>query len=503
MKYDPNSNIFNNDDDNDENQEMPFPQMQSFLITPKGPIPIPANISLEKLSKNINHGPCCSIFNGEYLIYLIDQVNEFGKILLECKRNPEYSGNKYSLFDVYQYFSKTHFLNFMLSKIFNKGIWAYEGADIQIQILHSKKDACGKMIILIQPSECPQWVFEYGSSDVHYTSYTNITSQIPSVPLISKVIKGKSYYAPVISYDVTLGFTMNTKIDFDHINLSAFYNIIIGEYINDALSTFYPGHKQNLDLVEIGEKLIRVNFKIEHVNRLMNLKIICSPAVYGSIDTNLSYKYSFIPDGHLISVNPINDRNINFGKELMAFSNKQCSSPVSQVISISTENFGIISHYCEDYYLIESFDVLFIPNRLVGSNGYSRFPELEDCPDRIFSNIDIIPSKHKEVIDYWKPKDDINIYNGTLNMKIYGFVNFIPKEILGKSYNELFEMISGELSKIIRYNRNEVNFINCYESFGICRVLIYSTSKNDTNTDNTLPDTTKNTNKKFKWFGGD
>ena len=215
MDFNPFPSDFENDEEENEGKEYPkFSGMQPFLMTPNGLIPIPNNISFDKLLHHKKIEPICSIFNGEYSIYLLSYLeNDSNRILLECKKNIEYKGNSnISLFDVYNYLNTTHFLNFLIAKKFKKCIWAYEGADIQIQIMTSDKESYSRLIIMIEPSECANWMIEYATNDIYYTTYTSMNSTIPGIPIMVKVIKGKSYYEPIISYDITLGFSMNSFI---------------------------------------------------------------------------------------------------------------------------------------------------------------------------------------------------------------------------------------------------------------------------------------------------
>lgn len=503
MEYD-DSFEFDELDDGNQNNIPNIPNMQGFLITPKGPIPINNNTLLDLMNMPRNE-PICTILNGEYVIYLVSKINDnVDRFLFECVQNSRYDKPfKYSLFDAYEYLNTTHFLNFLLSRKFGKNIWAYEGISLQMQIFDSKKESYSKIMIMVEPSDCADWVSKYSMNDMYSEKITKQINAISGIPIIATIIKSKSYYTPLMTFDINFGLNTKSDVNFDSIHLSNFYNIFIKEFIEDAKSTFYFGYKHLDHIRDLGERLIRVNFDISCSNKIMNIRLICTPSVYINNISKKLHNYSFTSSGHLISTSPINDDTIENGQELMPFANNICSSKHSQLITLTIYNRGAVSQYCEDYVLFESLDILCTQERLL-FNANDKFAKTKNYEkNRIFSSIYTIPSKHDGVANFWKVLDSINITLEEFHMEILGFINFNTPMIIGMKYSEMIPNIYDEIQEIYDidvsdFANDNIKVMTCYETVDICRVMIYTLNKSNT------PDKySKKNKKKFRLFGGE
>lgn len=500
---------FNNEDEENENPSIP--NMQGFMITPNGPVPINRN-TLSSLFHGKRKSPCCTIFNGEYIIYSLNNDTEsLSHLLFECVKNPDHRGPlKYSLLDAYDYLDTTHFLNFMISKKYDKHIWAYEGTTLQIQIMNSEKDAYSKLLIIIEPSDCSDYIINYSSNDMHYETQCEQITVIRGIPIMAKIIKGKSYYAPIITYHVSFALNSNSPINFQNIHISNFYSNILQKFIKEAIANFYSGSMCCDDIGDIGEHLVRVNFDINYDNNIFNIRIICTPSIYINPNTKKAHKYIFTSMGHLISVYPINDTEFNMTHDLIQFANNIFSSKSSQLVTLDIYKQGTIFEYCEEYHIYKSFDVLCTQERfLIRTNErFINDPKYNDN-QRIFSNFAVLKSDYPEVINYWKPYDDIvnlSIIDYKFDMNILGFINFDTELICGKRYSDIFQSIANEIFEIFGYNIKDfesqnIKIIPCYETTEVYRVILYKI--NDTNKNIETTDSKKKSKTKFRLFGGE
>lgn len=497
---------FNNEDD--ENGIPDIPNMQGFLITPNGPVPINRN-TLSNLFGGKSRIPCCTIFNGEFIIYSLNSNNDnLSHLLFECVKNPSHrKPSKHTLLDAYEYLNTTHFLNFMISQKYDKHIWVYEGINMQIQILNSEQESYSKLLIIIEPSECTDYILNYSVYDMHYETHCEQITAIAGIPIMAKIIKGKSFYTPISCFYISFALNSNSPINFENIHLSNFYDTVLGKFINEAANDFYSGCTESNGLREIGERLLRVNFDINYDKNIFNIRIICVPSIFINHYTKRAHKYLFTSKGHLISVNPVNDVEFNESHDLISFANKIFSNKHSQLITLDIVKQGFISEYCEDYYIYKAFDVLCTQERFL-TNSNNRFinEPMYENQQRIFSKIAILHSKYPEVTSFWKPYEDVKISIDNCTMNILGFINFDTKLISGKKYSEILDSISNEISEIFEYRLEDfasqnIKVIVSYDTPEIFRVMIYQMIDDNKSTQSSNSNT--KVKKKFKLFGGD
>lgn len=498
-----------NEEEGNENEEM-FPIMQGFFLSPRGPIRF-NNEELHRILSTKTNEPICTLFNGEYALYLLNKIDgDIERLLFECVKNPSCNSNpKHDLYDVYNYFNTSHFLNFLIAKHFGMNAWAYEGINLQMQIVNSDKGSYSKLMIMIETSECDKFILDYASADLCRESFSEYINEIPGVPISARIIKSKSYYVPVISYGITLGFNSKSSITFDNINLQNFYNRILAKYIGEAINTFYCGYSEVAinSLMALGEKLIRIKFDVVYNGRLIDINFVCTPAVYVNKSTGLAHKYDFSPLGHLISVKPLDDISGITGQELLDFNHMICSTKHSQLLTMGTHKIGVINHFCEDYHVIESSDILCTQHRLLLHDD-RRFPSGEDC---VFSMIDKKISNFSEVNSFWKPIENIKVTDtANANLIVIGFINFITDKIAGKTLIDILTKINDDLVKIFNIHSNDIlsghiHVMTCYDSIEECRIMIYQLIENKKSESNhqdyTVP--VKQAKKKLRIFGGD
>ena len=280
----------------------------------------------------------------------------------------------------------------------------------------------------------------------------------------------------------------------------------MAKYIGEAINTFYCGYDDLDSLKTLGEKLIRVKFDILYRGRLMDINFVCTPAIYMNKSTGFAHKYDLSPLGHLISVKPIDDIAGITGQELIHFNHMICSTKHSQILTMGTQQMGIINHFCEEYYVVDSSDILCTQQRLL-LHSDRRFPSSENC---VFSMIQKILSDHPEVDSFWKPVKNIKATDiDNHSILIIGFINFNVDKIVGMTLREIMTEIDDELVDLFNVHSNEIfnsniNSMICYESTEECRVLLYQlpeSKKVVENQDSVAP--IKPTKKKFRLFGGD
>lgn len=492
------------EDDDFQKNEMPkgFPFMQAFKLTPKGPEPIELDYTLRMM--NQKKLPICGLYDKEYVIYLINQI-EIGnnlKILLECVPNPKFKGTrKVSMIDVYEYLDKTHFINLLIAKNFDQCIWYHEAIDIQMQILDSNdNESYSKILILVETNNCPESMLDTLAHDIYTNKSTSMNTSIPKIPIMSRVIKMNSYYAPVVCYNITFGFNMNSNVDFDDLSLSVLYDFILKEYIDDAIGYFYPEYHSNAQLDEFGDKLIRIQFSVKYDARLISIEMICSPAVF-KMDSRTFVKYEYNNDNHAIGLTKLiteNESDSLPSNNFVNFINSICSSEDTQVISLSTTAHGIISNIGEKYYIASASNAIFTPQRLIREKERFNKNDTKELENRIFTNLFEIPSGHEEVLNYWKSEKSILVNN----LIIYGFINFNRPKCIMKTFADMYNILQKELYDIFGITKNDLshNYVNtviCYDTDNICRIMLCTTK--DSKEDKASSTANK---KKFKLFGG-
>ena len=233
--------------------------------------------------------------------------------------------------------------------------------------------------------------------------------------------------------------------------------------------------------------------------------MLCAPAIYISSNGEL-FKYNYMNCGHIISCDSVNDSVINGGQEILAFLNSISSSEVSQLVTISTKDVGIITQYCEEYCLIKSYDIICTLNRFITSPD--KFMKSEKDCNRIYTKIAELHSDDDMIYSYWRPIEYIDIKSATFRTIIHGFVN-CNRDKLSSSLipSEIYHMISTEMIKIFNLKKNDIDnklikVAKCYENEKICRFIIYRNIENEIHEDIITPKEDK-PKKKFKLFGGD
>ena len=497
----------------DENEEIPNGSF-SFM----GGIPLSQNQltsilnNISKLNRNTN---ICTIFNGKFIIQLIDiiDMDDYSKILLECTLNPDYIGpeNPISLYDAYNYLKNTHFLGFALSKVLQKDFWWDESVDLQIQVIDNNLNGYSKILILVDSHPCPKLILDVIDSDPHQVKSVGVINAIPTTPIFEKVQKNKIMHSPILSYDITLGFNKSSKINFENIDINNLYIEIIGKYIDDALDTFYPERKCMDQLSDMGldEKLLRVTFEISYQPKLMNIIMICTPAMYISNHGEDVYKYHFVGNEmHLNSVSPINvklplSKMDNFCRFLDTISSSDCS----QIITLYTTDKGNRSKMCELFNISKSADIIFTPHIAIAkSDRFNNDPSINGGRQRYFPNFKIEYSAHEAILDYWCPLNETVVsidMEDTQKIKIIGFINFDTTKIYNKSFDDIYHQIHLELYHkfgitMEDYQLERFIVMYCYRTSNIVRVIL--TSNVDIYNKQNKVDTPRK--KKLPWFGG-
>jgi hypothetical protein len=485
---------FDNYDEDDESENMPnrpkFPGF--FLFGPRG------LFQNSQIIPNISNRLLGTLFGKEYGLYLTDMIkNETNNIfLLECSKiSASKSKLSVSLFDVYEYLNKSHYINFILSKEFDVSFWAYEGINISIHIADTDNNKYSKILIIAQTSNIPEYLFSNIIDSIDEKK-VEIDSTLFEYPMMVHTIKSKSYYKPIITYDISLGFNLSQNVDFNVINLSILYDAIILKYINDAISTFYIGVSKD-DIDKYGEKMLRLAFRIDNAdtNKLLNIKMICMPSLYYSKNFDIMNKFICANnDICLLSYNPLNENCDRFSN-LATFINKTSSSTVTQVLLTLSEHQGIVTEFCDEYYMINYKYMIFTLNRaFLGFNSKDQQDET-----KIFSNIKEIPSDSEYVYSYWKPSSKIIIDK---SMLIYGFININTNNLFDKlTFGDIYDYIKNELNDIFGitsddYNSGNLKTTMCYENMHISRILLFKFIGGSNLKDN-KQDTR---NKKFKFW---
>lgn len=482
--------FFNNPEDSNEE---PF-NIPGLFIMGSGNFPNIPN----KLPSTL-----CTILNGEYRIYLNGEINDgdTSKFLFECSKvSKPYIEIKNTIFDAYDFLTKTHFVNFLISMLYKKNIWAYEAIDANIQIIDNDNEKTSKIIMLVETSNVPDYITEDILIDTYKEKTMTVDSDIcPSQISISEV-KSKSYYRPILTYDISFGFNKNSQITFNTINLNTFYHNFLSKYIMDAIFTFYGSFVTEEIIRKYGEKLLRVQYIVESSDRLMSVRIICTPSMCFSDTSELCSKYSFVDDNlHLIGCERFNGDNNSFCG--VSYINRILSSDVSQVIALSIIENGIVNEFCDEYTINYNNFALFTINRAV-----LRKEKLKNIkfPPKMFLDLLEFESDSEYIYSYWKPQSNIVISTSVNSdnekpseMQIYGFVNI---NILSESIslNDIYSKISGEIFdkfglSIKDYNNNDFSIIPCYENLNCIRLMIYRIIKDRVNK-------TKDTKKKHKMW---
>ena len=470
------------DNENDNYGNFPF-NIPGLFILGKGS-PNSNNQKISSIFKNINL--LCTIFNDEYGIFLIDKIDkdDNSKYLLECTKMPNsHKESKYDLFSVYEYLESSYFINFLIAKTFNKSVWAYEGINTKIEIVNNDDEKYSKIIIFVETSSIPSYIYEDILLDSLKENNTYIDSTIPNSPLMIKVTKSKSYYRPIIVYDVTFGFNKKSKVNFNNIDSMNFYDCFISsKYINDAILSFYIGIPIKI-FNEYKEKLLRVQYIVEYSERLMKVKIICTPTLYYS-GSNVISKYLFINDElHMFGCQRLDDSTENIDTKEVSFINNISSSDVSQLIVLSTFRKGIVNEFCEEYSSLICDSLIFTLNREI-----IRFNKMKEYsnPPKIFTNLLSNESAFNYVDNYWVPSQPILIDTSSsentsniTKMRIYGFINFNRDELSpDDKFEDVYNDLQYELRNILGitksdYNHNDFGTVLCYENMNTSRIMLF------------------------------
>ena len=457
-----------------------------------GFIPINPN-NLPKFELNINalndlmksmaqEEPLGSVFDGEYYIYLVNYIQKEGendRLLLECSPNKKIKMFKHNLMEVYEYLNTTHYINFLLASALGCGVWNSENIELQLQIVTMINSTINspnysKLMIMAEISVAPNWLINYASKDMYFTKESEMCTIIPGIPIMIKTIKGKSYYTPALIYDLTFGFNRDSSVDFNNINLYIFYNHILRKYIDDALDTFYPTHKEDANLSNYGDKLLKIHFDADSEDKMSTIRMLCLPTMYYSQDNLKLYNYLYAVDStHFI------DSKVTDIDKTFYFINSVSSSDVTQVESFNIVNTGTVSHYYNDYNVVESNNVIFTLNRKIDPP--------KEISTTVFSDIESKISSHNIVDDYWIPispaKFNINNNGKSFSVDVLGFINCNSKNIGVMNYEELFNTIEDELPKVFRIKREDISngdvrFGCTYYTKNTIRVMIYKIENN-------------------------
>ena len=488
------------------------PFMKGFMLGPNMmafPIKMPRGKSNESR-------PICSIYNGKFLICLSENMEfeDYSKLLLECRYNPDYKGpeNSVTLFDAYEYLQNTHFLGFVVSKVFHREIWWTETIDMQLQLVDGKNSSYAKIMIMIETNRCPEVLFELTSSDRDQSKYIGLNNSIGGIPLMEKVLISKSMHSPVVIYDISLGFNDHSKVNFNNIHLGNLYDLVISKYIEDAVDIFYPKRKyiDQINERNLNEKLIRVTFEVVTENNLMSIKLICTPAVYFSEGSEDLYKYHFAGnDRHLISLEPINQRlPLSNADDFCSFLDSVSSSNSSQIMTLYTADLGDVHKGYEAFNASKSHDVIITPHRAISNIDRFKVDKDINCgKKRYFPQFEIKSSDYDAIINYWCPMEDVIISvvpDNSHRIKIRGFINFDSNKLGDKTFHDVYQIIQHEFNHRFSLTRDDYEYEKfncacCYRSKNIVRLVLTSNVDSSINEDRAIPIPQK---KKFKMFGG-
>lgn len=490
----------------------------AFMMTPEGPTPMSVHKLIDQLSK-MQTTLVCELFDGQYLVHILGKFNIRGaeetdhKILLECKENPSYKGERtVNIFEVYEYLDTTNFLNFMISKVFKLTVFGHEGITLQMQISPTKTGTDAKIMIMIDTMVCSDWVYDaLNSGDLYSTTNTGIITDIPNNPIMLKYTKTKSLYRPILHYDFAFGANNSGDVDFDIINIQKFYDFILKEYIEDAIKTFYPSYQDIPPYNIIKENLIRIEFICQSSGKLFHLRMLCTPAV---IDTDIAgmttrvespHRYRYAINQYMVSCESIPNCKLETNTTIptfpipIPFIDRVSSSPVSQLVTYANVKRGIINDRGMEFEVISPIGILFALNRvLIDSSGLEG---LKDIMRKTYQVYDL-PSKITYVESYWKPFDsnilvNLDLTGGIKLRKYYGFINVNKQNSSALNFDDLYVMIDDELNDIFKitkeqYQSGEVRAIPCYENDTIRRYVLIGTY--------TPPKPTKKRRKLFGWW---
>ena len=123
--------------------------------------------------------------------------------------------------------------------------------------------------------------------------------------------------------------------------------------------TFYPDISKDI-VDKYLEKLLRINFIVEESGKLLNVKMICTPAIYLSEDGKMIHKYNYVNnDLHMFGLNNMNEDESEITHPEASFINSTSSSDCSQVIVLSSKIGNIMNEFLEDYFTYSCNNIIF------------------------------------------------------------------------------------------------------------------------------------------------
>ncbi len=478
-KYDNFDNDDYNNDNNDDGRDYSFISIPLHYILNainESNNAFPIGTSNEIFQDSIKPKVIASLFNEEYLLYFINQIENSNNmtILLECAPNPKYEPSK-SILDVYSYLKTSHYLNFLLSAYYGIGIWDHECVDLQVETAYSintdgKKRIddynYSKIVIVINTSNVPNEVINE-INNLYFKKETEVITKIPGSPLLSTAIFGKSYYLPLSVVELTLAFNTDSVITFDDINIDTFYRQILRKYINQVIDQYYCIRDTEESLINLGDKLVKIHFTISMETRLCRIIFIVMPVIY-CYDSKI-YNYSL--SSH--TMHSIESSYTNL-PALLNFINSISSTDVSQVFLPNAINVGVHSMFSKDYTLLTSKILIFSPQRIINTPDNSSIIQ--------FNNFREEHSNYNQIKAYWVPNtvviynDDTPAYSRKLHF--IGFINCNSTELDIMKYDELFNLINDELVTYFNISTKDilsdkVRFQCCYSTKSIIRIILF------------------------------
>ena len=446
-----------------------------------------------------------SILNNGFNIFITDIVNHgnTATISLEC-RPTENAMN--TLYDAYDYLESTHYLNYLISKRIGGSLF-YDEIDMRIEISEIPHLVSSKIIIIAKCDEVPHLAQNINIIHFDQRKFVDMLSAIPGCPIMARVTRSKSYYLPVLTYDITFSLNADSLLDFAHINENLFYDVLLTKYIEDAASEFYPEWRTDKNLSEFDKRLLRIHFGVEYSSKIIRITMMCCPAVFVAGD-NILHKYLCIDTSiHTCSVDKIDSvsdpEDIPVSKFLKFIQNVSSSS-CTQLLPINVKYRGIVP-YCadENYHTHLCTSVLCTLYRLVASSENDGFSQ-------VIPNFREVPSNLSYIKNYWVTDSPnmIECVDG-IGMLLYGFVNLIP-QYAGINIKLFYDALDRELRKIlpndviIPKNLDDSSIIveECYQSDEVCRYVIYEVIRTSNSTKAKNESGINNKKKRFRLFGG-
>lgn len=452
-------------------------------------------------SKSIYLG---SILNQQFDIFITGDLKyaDASVLLLECR--PSKTATT-TLYDAYEYLESTHYLNYLISKKYGGSLF-FDNIEMRLEISEVPQLVSSKIVIIAQCEEVPHLIKNVNLIQLDQRRSVDVLSDIPGCPIVSKITRSKSYYLPLLIYDITLTLNSDSMLDFMHINENLFYDVILSKYIEDATLEFYPNIASEPAFTDFNKRLLKIHFDIGYDPKMINIRMCCCPAVFQS--NGELYNYVCIDSKiHTHSVEKIDDFSPAKPLSITSFSSfiqRVSSSSCTQLIPINIWHHGIVP-YCadEEYHAYICSTILCTLSRPVNCS---------DCEGagQVITNFREAKSNAKHIRNYWVTDAPtiIDMIEG-VKIKLYGFVNVAA---LYSSINikNLYSVIDSELSQLLHikhifpHDQEKSTFVveNCYQSQEECRYAIYEVIRTSNSTKPKTESDINNKKKRFRLFGG-